>query len=81
MKQKIEKLFDEFLNGVNSPFTKIEFRDENSYIKKRINKATVSRGNIGYLRQEVMRIINNAPFQNYKSDDSSYNLGGKQNEK
>jgi benzoyl-CoA reductase/2-hydroxyglutaryl-CoA dehydratase subunit BcrC/BadD/HgdB len=57
MKQKIDKIFDDFLNDANSPFIKLEFRDENSFVKKRINKATTSRGNIRYLQERVLEVI------------------------
>jgi hypothetical protein len=57
MKQSIEELFDNFLNKVSSPFIKVEFGDKNSYTKKRLNKTIISRGNIIYLKQEVLKII------------------------
>ena len=57
MKKKIEKLFDEFLNGANSPFIKLQFNDKNTFVKKRFNKSTVSRGNIQYLKERVLEII------------------------
>lgn len=60
MKAEIEKLFNQFLNDVNSPFIKVEFTDDKKkYRKKKLNKATVMRGNIKFLEQEVLKIINN----------------------
>jgi len=57
MKKRIEKIFDDFINGGNSSFIRLEFKDNKSYIKRRINKAEITRGNIQYLKESVLNII------------------------
>lgn len=55
---EVKKIFYDFLDGnLNSPFLRLEYSDDNKYVKHKINKAVVMRGSIRYLEEKVLRVL------------------------
>ena len=53
---EINCVFNEFLNGTNSKFVDLEYEGTIYTIRKK-NKATISKGDINYLWDTIIRII------------------------
>ena len=61
--ERINKIFNDFLNDYNSPFIETKFTTDKLMVSKRDikvkrkRKGIVSRGNIGYLQEMILREI------------------------